>query len=152
MGQRGGLTNLCIVGRCLACAEMGSCVQLNMSIQCFGVCLSHTDTYTHFILQCLPPPCGGKTTAAATDLSFQAVTKERPPSVPGQQKYHLFRPSKESARRPYTKSAKLSEIFAHFLFGWNVFCVPVNLDVTMNVPLCLGTTAGRCPVSWHTTY
>lgn len=42
MGQRGGLTNLCIVGRCLACAEMGSCVQLNMSIQCFGVCLSHT--------------------------------------------------------------------------------------------------------------
>lgn len=101
----------------------------------------------------------GKTTAAATDLSFQPVTKERPPSVPGlsvllmgQQKYHLFSPSKDSARRPHTKSVKLSEIFSHFLFGWNVFCVPVNSDVTMNVPLCLCATAGRWPVSSRTTY
>lgn len=45
---------------------------------CFLVTYRHTD----FILQCLPPPCGEKS-AAATDLSFQAVTKERPPSVPG---------------------------------------------------------------------
>lgn len=82
---------------------------------CFLVTYRHTD----FILQCLPPPCGEKS-AAATDLSFQAVTKERPPSVPGlsvllmgQQKYHLFGPSKESTRSPHPKSvSSQSQIIA----------------------------------------
>lgn len=68
-------------------------------------------------------PMWGKTTAAATDLSFQAVTKETP-SVPGlcmflmgQQMYHPCSPSKDRARGPHTKSVKVREIFAHFLFA-----------------------------------
>lgn len=132
----------------------------NMSISCLALCLSHigTHTHSHFILQCLPPPCGEKTIAAATDLSFQAATKERPPSVAGlyalflmgQQKYHLFRPCKDSTRRAHTKPAKLPEIFYPFSrFGSDVSCVPVNSDVTMNVPLCPGSTVGHCQVSGH---
>lgn len=127
-----------------------------MSIQCLGVCLSHTHAF-HFAVP--TTPMWGKTTAAATDLSFQAVTKERPPCVPGlslllmgQQTYHLFSPSKDSARRPHTKSVKLSQIFTHLVFSRDIFCVPVNSDVTMNVPLCFCTTAGRCLVSQRSTH
>lgn len=109
---------------------MGSCEQLNMSIQCFGVCLSHTDTHTHIYHLAVPTtPMWGKTTAAAADLSFQPVTKERPPSVTGlsvllmdRQKYHLVHPSKDRTRRPHTKSVKPSQIWAHFLFAWKVSC------------------------------
>lgn len=82
-------------------------------------------TYRHTFDFAVPTtPMWGKTTAAAIDLSFQAVTKERPPFVPGlsvlligQQKYHLFSECKDSARRPHTKSVKLSQIFAHFLYA-----------------------------------
>lgn len=49
--------------------------------------------------------------------------KRETPSVPGlsmllmgQQMYHPFSPSKDSARGPHTKSVKVWEIFAHFPF------------------------------------
>lgn len=42
----------------------------------------------------------------------------------GQQKYHLFSLSKDSTRRPHTKSEKLSQIIARFSSGW---CCYVSL-------------------------
>lgn len=112
------VANPCNVGRCLAFAELGSWVQLNMGIQCF-CCLLVTYRHMHAFHLAVPTtPMWGKTIAAATDLSFHSVTKERPPSVPGlsmllmgQQKYHLLSPSKDSNRRPHSKCVQLSEIF-----------------------------------------
>lgn len=158
-GPVGALTNLVFWVRPVP--RWGSC-RTEHEYFMFLLFACHRHTHSHFILQCLPPPCGEKTIAAATDLSFQAATKERPPSVAGlyalflmgQQKYHLFSPSKDSTRRAPTKPAKNCQRFFFFfyplsLFGSDVFCVPVNSDVTMNVPLCPGSTVGRCQVSGH---
>lgn len=76
----------------------------------------------------------GKNSAAASDLSFQAATKETPrlSQAPvllmGRQHYHLSGPSKDHAGRPHSANlAKLPQIYTYILFGWNI-SVSVNSD------------------------
>lgn len=157
-GPVGRLTNPFILGSSLACTELGSSsLTWVFSVLVFAC---HTQTHTH-ILSCSAyhPHVGKNNCSCYRSLLSRYYKRETPclsqaslyaPNGPAKKKYHLFRPSKGSTRRPHTKSVKLSEIFAHFLRGWNVFCVPVNSDVTMNVPLCLCSTVGRCQMSWHT--
>jgi len=59
--------------------------------------LSQTHTHT-FYLAVPNTPMWGKTIAAATDLSFQAATKESPPSVQGL--YACNGPPKVSSVQP----------------------------------------------------
>lgn len=146
-----------ILGGCLACAEIGSWSLTWI----FCVCLSHTDTHTqirtHFYLAVPTTPMWRKTIATATDLSFQAITKEGPPSVPGlymllmvQQKYHLFSPSKDNTRRPHTKSVKLRDFYPFSIWLKRVLCpCAFRCDHECSV-VSQRHTVGRCQVSWHT--
>lgn len=102
----------------ISCAEAGSCVELNIEYLTFWCLLA---TNTHTVHLAVPTtPMWGKTTAAATNLFFQAVTKERPPSVPPLSmlltaaKVSSVQPSKHNTRRPHTKSVKLACPFLSF--------------------------------------
>lgn len=91
------LTHLSVVERCLAWSEMGSCVESDMSFSVLVLaCHTQTEQHTHrqththtrtlsliFHFAAPTTPMWGKKSAAATDLSFQPFTKERPLSVPG---------------------------------------------------------------------
>lgn len=131
---------------------MGSCSGTKHGFRGFGVFLSHTDRHRHVSFPSAYHPHVGKNLQLLQISPFRRLQKRVPRLsqasvlLMGQQKYHLFSPSKDSSRRPNSKSVKLSKIFPHYLIGWNIFCVLLNSDVTMNGPLYLSTTAGCCPV------
>lgn len=115
---------------------------------------THTQIRTHFYLAVPTTPMWRKTIAAATDLSFQAITKEGPPSVPGlymllmvQQKYHLFSPSKDNTRRPHTKSVKRRDFYPFSIWLKRVLCpCAFRCDHECSV-VSQRHTVGRCQVS-----
>lgn len=123
-----------------------SCAPLCSSTRVFSVlvvaCHTHTQEQTWFLHTSSHTSCSayhphvGKIIAAARDLSFQSVTKERPPIclrplsmlLAGQKKYHRFSPSEQSKGNPHTTSVEFPAIIACFAFSCNVFGVPVDSD------------------------
>lgn len=106
-----------------ASAKMGSCSGTKHGFRGFGVFLSHPDRHRHVSFPSAYHPHVGKNLQLLQISPFRQLQKRDPRLsqasvlLMGQQKYHLFSPSKDSSRRPNSKSVKLSEIFPHYIFG-----------------------------------
>lgn len=99
------------------------------------------------VLQCLPPPRGEKNSAAASDFSFQAATKESPPICPGPPcSYWACRRiicSAHPKTAPGGLAPKLPKLPGFHImlssaeaFFFKFISVSANSDAAMNASLC----------------
>lgn len=143
----GSWTNVCIVGRCLARAEMGSCVCSSTWVSSVSAWACHTQTHVSF-RSAYHPHVGRKPLQLLQIFSLSASYKRETPFCP-RPLCALNGPAEVSSVQPGLKTAPGGHI-ADLLIYRRISARslrPVSPSIQMwpwMFSLCLCATAGRC--------